>query len=127
MNETRYEKIYETIYQMVIWDEKKETVFQKLNASGVYNDEAQAMYDKAMKERISAIRKDHWIKLIKGLPWMAAAAILFFSFWEGAGGITPKLLGLCAVGMAYGLWKSSDGLVGILMAKHKRGSLADME
>lgn len=127
MNETKREKVYEAVLQMVVWDEPRENVFQKLNASGLYDDEAQAMYNKAMKERISSIRSDHWAKLLKGLFILSVSIGVFINYWEGAGAINRNLFITCFLGTGFGLWKSCEGLIGVLMAKHQRGSLADME
>jgi len=41
------------------------------------------------------------------------------------GGISGRLFGFVFLVMAFGLWKIISGLVGVMMAPHKKGSLAD--
>jgi hypothetical protein len=125
--EEKKEVIYEAILKMVIWDESKEAVFTKLSVNGFEGPEAQAMYAQARGERIASIRSDYLRKTGFGLLWFAGAAGLFSSFWYGMGGITRNVLMIVWVCAAIGLWKTTEGLVGIATAPLKRGSLADMD
>jgi len=50
---------------------------------------------------------------------------VFAIFWFGFGFIPRILIGICAVGIAYGAWKFANGLGGYISAPSQKGSLAE--
>jgi hypothetical protein len=123
--EQRRQRIYEIILRMVLWDEKEEDVFKKLEVNGFTGEKAQEMYREARRERVAAIRGDCWRPAGLGLLVLALSVGVFCQFWFGFGFIPRLLIGGCAVGTFFGGWKLVGGLVGLVTASTKQGSLAE--
>lgn len=121
----REQKIYDMVLKMVLWDEARDDVFQKLEVNGFIGDKAQEMYQRARAERVAAIRADCTRKAWAGLLWLGMGAGVFWLFWIYLGGITYQILVLSGVAMSIGTWKLVNGIAGIAMAHLKKGSLAD--
>jgi hypothetical protein len=124
--EQRQQRIYEIILRMVLWGEKSEDVFKKLEVNGFTGETAQKMYEKARRERVSAIRGDCWKCFGYGLLWVAVSVGIFLKFWEW-GGIPTFLLIALWVTTCIGAWKMIKGVIGVFTARLKTGSLANEE
>lgn len=116
---------YELILKMVLWDEPKEKIDQKLRTNKVPPAVAEQIFNHARDERIALIRSEYLKKLILGLILLGAAAATFIGCWFGLHFIPRALLYACFVASAVGLWRVVDGTTGFCMAEKKRGSVAD--
>lgn len=125
MDSPREQKIYQGILRMVLWDEPREEVFQRLEVNGITGDQAETFYTAAMKERVTTIRVAYRSKAIQGFLWMAASVAAFCLLWFGVRVLPRIVLYACGVGLGMGLLRLCDGLSGMLLATHKRGSVAD--
>ena len=127
MSTTKEEIVAEKVHRMVIWDEPREKVFETMEVNGLVGEAAERLYKQALAERISIIKGLCWRKVLVGGAWLGAAASVFCLFRFGVEAITLRLLWIVfAVGI-YGAWKCLDGVMGVLTASRKRGSLADEE
>jgi hypothetical protein len=122
--ETREQRIYNIILKMVLWGERTEDIFKKLEVAGFSEEKQKEMYARARAERVAAIRGDCWRKAGWGLLALSVAVGVFCGFWIGLGGIPRIFIGLCAVGAVFGAWWLIEGLVGVLTAPMKEGSVA---
>lgn len=116
---------YELILKMVLWDEPKEKIDQKLRANKVPSAVAEHIYKHARKERVSVIRGEYFKKLILGVILVGGATVTFIGCWFGLNFIPKVLLYACFTATAIGLWKFVDGFTGFFMAEKKTGSVAD--
>jgi len=117
------ELVYQGLLRMVLWGEPKEEVFRKARVNGLSAEEAEDLYQKAIKERICVIRAEYRGKALKGLIFIVASVVLFFI----VAAMTGRAFVIFALGVAYGLWKAIDGISGIFMAANREGSVGDIE
>jgi hypothetical protein len=117
------ELVYQGLLRMVLWGEPKEDILRKARVNGLSAEEAEGLYQKAIKERIRVIRAEYRGKALKGLMFIIASVTLFFI----AAATTGRAFVIFALGVAYGLWKAIDGISGILMAANREGSVGDIE
>jgi hypothetical protein len=122
---TREDRIYDQVLRMVLWGEKEEAVFQKLEVNGFTGNKAKEMYAKARAERVSAIRGDCLRSVGWGLLWFGAGSGVFYMFWYVLGGITRLLLMLTVGSMCAGAYMIIRAVIGFLAAPLKEGSLAE--
>jgi len=118
------ELVYQGLLRMVLWGEPKEDVLQKARVNGLGAEEAENLYQKAIKERIRVIRSEYRRKALSGLLVIAGSVALFSVVAVTTGRAYVIWL---ALGVAYGLWKAIDGFSGILMAANREGSVGDIE
>lgn len=129
---------YEAVLKMVLWDEPKEAIFQRLKVNRVSDERAQEIYKAALAERVRTLQKEG-LKMMKiGIVALILAIVAYFSFdlsslsvsrfGKGVNGtlVIPWLIGfICALMAAFGLWKLIQGGTEVLFARSKRGSIAD--
>ena len=120
----KVELVYQGLLRMVLWGEPKEDVLQKARVNGLSAEEAENLYQKAIKERIRVIRSEYRRKALSGLLVIAGSVALFSVVAVTTGRAYVIWL---ALGVAYGLWKAIDGFSGILMAANREGSVGDIE
>ena len=125
MTEEHKERIYEGVRRMVIWDEPRSDVFHRLEVNGIDPAEALHMYHKARAERIAIIRADFMKQAAFGLGLLLAGVGLFSGFWNGLEAMTRQVLIICGLATGFGIWLFFKGLLGILFAHSKQGSLAN--
>jgi len=121
------EKINEAALGMVLWGEEEEAVLEKLKSNGIVGAPARKIYQKAWRTRLSLIRSDYWRQLRGGFIWILIGLItgyaLLWGFWHGLGGSAVPLSAFVWIALAIGVWKSLNGLIGILFAGNKKGAL----
>lgn len=110
---------------MVIWDEPRGDVFQRLEVNGITGEKADKMYAAARAERIAIIRSDSVRKAVVGMGLALAGVAVFCGFWNGLGGITRPVLILCTLAVCFGTWRFFKSLLGFFFAASKEGSLAN--
>ncbi|MGC4016218.1 MAG: hypothetical protein QM755_17105 [Luteolibacter sp.] len=116
--------LYAMVLKMVLWGEKKEDVYHRLDVNGVTGPAADLLYNHARADRIATIRDAYRKKVFIGIGLILAATVTFCAFWWGLGFIPRRrLLYGCFAALGIGLWKFIDGLAGYLMAGTKEGSV----
>lgn len=116
---------YDAILKMVLWDEPREKIDQKMRVNKIAPVVAEQIYQHARADRISTIRKEYLKKALMGflVVLVTSGALLWFTI--GATGSGYNVLFVWYVPLAWGLWKLVDGTVGFFMAEKKTGSVAD--
>ena len=127
MSDSLRERLAEEVTRMVLVGETKENVMRKLEVNGITGSDADAVHDRAFRERLAVIHGFYRGKARVGLLSLAGAAavmaICFFVFH----GINRALWMIFASLVGFGLWKLIDGFSGMLMAKNREGSVADLD
>ncbi|MFD0892921.1 hypothetical protein KBB96_15995 [Luteolibacter ambystomatis] len=116
-------RLYAMVLKMVLWGEKKEDVYHRLEVNNVTGPTADLLYNHARADRIATIRDACRKKFLIGIGLILAATVTFCSFWWGLGFLPRLLLYGCFAALGIGLWKTIDGLAGYLMAGTKEGSV----
>jgi hypothetical protein len=119
------DKLYATVLRMVIWDERKETVMQVIENNGFTGDAGRKIYQKARNERIATIRADCFRKVLNGLLWIVPAVVISCVTWYWFRGIAERYFLIAPGLLLVGLWRVFDGLLGMLLAPGKKGSVAE--
>jgi len=117
--------LYQHTLKMVLWDEDVERIYKKLSVNGIRGRAADALYQRARRERIAIIRSENAKRAGVGILLILLAAGVAGTFICVLGGLSRGLTGLCATAFAFGCWKLITGLVEIIAAPAKKGSLAD--
>jgi hypothetical protein len=121
------ERIMDDVRRMVLWGEPKEAVLRKLEVNGIAGEAGAAAYSEAFAERVAVIhgfyRRKARLGLLAILGAGALMALCVFVF-EGIKGRLWIIFGLL---LGFGLWKFVDGFTGMLMAKNREGSVADLD
>lgn len=117
--------VYQSVLNMVAWDEDPKSVFRMLEVNGIVGESAQEMYRKARSDRIASIRAECWRRVLVGIVWLAAGIGVFSMFWFGFGWITRSIFVFAGLAGIKGVWTTIDGLAGVAMAPMKKGSLAN--
>ena len=127
MSESLRERIIDSVNAMVMHGEAREAAMRKLEVNGITGDEAEAIYNAAMVERVATVHGHYRRKAQKGLLLMggglALLAVCFFVF----NAINRLLWILIASALVFGGWFFVNGLSGMLMAKNHQGSVADLD
>src|SRR5262245_11338944 len=117
------QRIYNDVLRAVLWDEDRQETFDKMSVNGITGEEADAMYGEARKERASMIREGAIRSMFKGLVALMIGAGIFATFWKGLGVITGRVGIICAILGGLGGWWFLTGLIDMILAETKKGSL----
>lgn len=126
----RRERMIDSVSRRVMWGDRDEDILQSLAAKGLTNDEAVRILGEAQWERIRAIRAVYWPRIWWGLLFIAVGIALIWLIWTLTEGYTvwsSRAVILPAGPAAFGLWKLCGGLVGVLTAGSRTGSIAEIE
>ncbi len=118
------ERIVKSINKMVLWGEPRDDVMRKLAANGIIGDEAEAIYDAAMVERVRIVHVHYRGEATKGLCFLGPGLIGCLRFYQVFN--SRQLLGIF-LALGVGFWFLGKGIGGMLMAKDQEGSVADLE
>ncbi len=121
------ESIYRSVERAVLWGESREKVFKILEVNGLVGSEAEELYARARAERISVLRGEGMRRAIRGFMVWTLALSLFLWFWHDLGFITGRVLMLTSVGFLVGFWWFFDGLLRMLFAPTRTGSVVGVE
>lgn len=119
------ERVYQTVERAVLWGEPREEVFRIMETNGITGEEAEAVFQRALAERLSILRGDGLRVMIKGLVILGVSVCIFSAFWYGLGVMTRAVFVLCGLGAIWGAWLAIDGLTNIVLAPTKSGSVLE--
>lgn len=110
---------------MVLWDEPKEKIDQKMRVNNISPPIAEQLYQHARADRIRTIRAVYRKRALLGLLLLivTSGALLYGTLM--ALGTKGNVIIVWYFPMIWGLWKFIDGTVGYLTAKKTTGSIAD--
>ena len=116
---------YEVILKMVLWDEPKEKIDQKMRVNKIPPVIAEQIYQHARADRIRTIRQ-HYLKraLLGFFVVLLSSGSLLWSVLKTLGA-ENQIVFIWFAPMAWGFWKFFNGTCGFLMADKKTGSVAD--
>jgi len=117
---------YDLVLNLVLRDEKKESIYKRLEANKVSEDESDLLFKKALRQRISLIRSQSYRKIYQGLAVMAVAFMIFSFCRYQMKAIHLAILILCIMGFVSGFWLVSDGIGRFLYASNHRGEIANI-
>lgn len=117
--------LYEVVHRMVIWGEKREEVYHRMEVNGLTGEVSDLLYQTAWADRIRTIRSEYSRKLLIGIGLVVAAVITFSVCWFGLRFVPKILLYGCFIALGAGAWKFIDGTSGYLMAANKKGPAFD--
>jgi len=110
---------------MVLWDEPRAAIDQKLKVNQVPSEIADRLVKLATADRVRTIRKEALKTILMGFLFLGIAGAVFAFFWFDLGYIQRTILICCSLGAGFGLWKSINGSLSFFMARSFRGSIAD--
>lgn len=119
------EIVREAVLRMVMWDEDPADIFHKMEVNGITGAAAQSIFREARAARAAAIRAEGRNRMGEGIVWMMAGESLYSIFWFGFNGLTGGIFRLVWLAVIFGAWKTGSGLMDIVLAHRKKGSLAD--
>lgn len=120
---------YDNILRMVLWGDQPEDIMHRLEVHGITGDEARLLYQRAMAERVAAIRAHHrpaiWIGLAAWALGTGVFALLDF-LTEGFAVTHHRMILIPLFLISFGLWKLASGISGFMTAKSRTGSVSDL-
>lgn len=125
MNPPEEHRLYEVILKQVLWGESEAKIRKKLAVNEIPEEEAEAIYQAALRERAATIRKEYRGRINQGVTSLAVGVGLFSLFWLRLGFISTQILWAVGFFLVVGLWKTTQGGVGYLSANKQQGSVAD--
>jgi hypothetical protein len=125
MDSDREEMLYQHTLRMVLWDEDVERIYKRLSVNGIRGRAADALYQRARRERITMIRSENAKRAGAGILLILLSSGISSGFILGLGGMPRIVIALCAAAFGFGCWKLVTGLAEIIAAPRKKGSLAD--
>ena len=116
---------YEIILKMVLWDEPKEKIEQKLTVNNVPPAIAEQIYKHARADRIRTIRQHDIRQAMLGFFVVLLSSGLFLWFVMSTLDSAHQIVFVWFAPLAWGFWKFLSGTIGFLMADKKKGSIAE--
>jgi hypothetical protein len=117
-------QLYSTVLRSVMWDEPREEIFALLERKGMTDEQADEMFHRALSERIALIRSEGARVTVKGALLLISGIGLFCIFWFGIGVMLRGIMIISALLCGWGGWRLADGLIDIVFAATKKGSVA---
>lgn len=126
LTEVRRERIQNRISKAIIADDPQEKLDQIVAVNELTDEQATAMIQVGRKHRIDLIRGFHMKKLRSGCLILALGIFSLRGFHMFVGMITKPVLILGGLISVLGLILVIQGVLGILLAAGKRGSVEDL-
>jgi len=120
-----HHRLYDMVLKMVLWGEKKEDVYHRLEVNSVTGTTADLLYAHAWGERIATIRAAYRHKVLIGAGLIVGGLAVFSACWFGLHFIPRVLMMICFGAVGIGAWKTIDGLAGYVMAGKRQGSVTE--
>lgn len=128
--EELHARLYDGLLRKVLWGEDRDEMIRTLEVNGVSPADADRLYRKAVSERVSAIRSVYWKRIFIGLLLFAVGcASLWFVYYmtEGFTVWSVQAILIPSAPAGLGAWKLLNGLVGVLTAHTRTGSVSDID
>lgn len=125
MNSPQEHRLYPIILKQVLWDEDEAKIRKRLAVNEVSDDEAEAIYQAARKERIATLRTKHGGNFFKGLVAFLTGCAVAGGFRYQYGYLHIGVLSGAGIFLLAGLLIMLWGFLGYLGAPGKKGSVAD--
>ncbi|MBU6327176.1 MAG: hypothetical protein KGQ89_06070, partial [Verrucomicrobia bacterium] len=122
------ERMLESVTRRVIWGDLDEVILESLAAQVCSIDEASRLLRDERRERVKSIPAIYWPRMTRGLVFIAVGVGLIGLTWTLTKGYTvwsSRAVMLPAAPAAFGVWRLLGGLIGILTASSRTGSVAD--
>lgn len=125
MSSPKEHRLYDVILKQVLWDEDEAKIRKRLLVNEVPDDEAEAIFQAARKERIHLLRSRSREHIFMGLFALAAGCVVCGGFWYRLGAMHIGVLSGSGVFVVAGLCLMLKGLLDYIGAPRKNGSVAD--
>ena len=123
------ERFYDGVLRQVLWGDGRDEIMHRLEVNGITGDEADRIFQRAMRERIATIRGGYWrrigrggIVLSIGIGLFAGIAILT----EGFRVFNVLTIFVPAGVTVFGAWRFFGGVIGVLTAASRTGSISEI-
>jgi hypothetical protein len=113
-----------------MWGDRDEDILESLGAKGYSIDEARRILREARREREKTIRAVYWPRIAWGLVFIAVGVGLVWLVWfltEGYTVWSGRAVILPAAPVVFGLWRFLSGLIGVMTASSRTGSVAEID
>jgi hypothetical protein len=113
-----------------MWGDRDEDILESIAAQGFSIDEARSVLSEARREREKTIRAVYWPRIAWGLGFIVVGCGLVWLVWTLTEGYTVwsgRAVILPALPVAFGLWRFLGGLIGVMTASSRTGSIAEID
>ena len=118
-------RLYEIILKQVLWDEDEQKIRKRLQVNEVPEEEAEAIYQAALRERVSTLRIRAKDNFSKGLVAFIVGAAVLIGFWLRLKALHPSVIAGSGIFLGAGSVLMLMGALAYLAAPNKKGSVAD--
>lgn len=128
--ESRLDRALESVTRRVMWGDRDEDILESLIAKEYSIDEARRLLREARQERVKTIRAVYWPRIAWGLVFIAIGVGFVWLVWfltEGYTVWSGRSVILPAAPAAFGFWRLLGGLIGVMTASSRTGSVAEIE
>jgi hypothetical protein len=108
----------------ILWGDTPEEVIRFLRIQGLETEEASAMVQEMLRERMATIRAAGISKIFKGIGIAIGSALTFILFVK-VGFLSIWILGSLALACVFGLWLVLAGTLKVLNPKSEAGDAAE--
>jgi hypothetical protein len=108
----------------ILWGDTPEEVIRFLRIQGLETEEASAIVQAMLRERMATIRAAGISKIIKGIGIAIGSALVFILFVK-VGFLSIWVLGSLALACIFGLWLVLAGTLKVLNPKSEAGDAAE--
>ena len=118
-------RLYPIILKQVLWDEEEAKIRKRLAVNEVSEEDSEAIFQAARKERVTTLRKKHGSNFLKGLTAFLVGGLVLAIFQIKYDLIHIGVLSGAGIFLLAGFLLMLIGALGFLAAPRKRGSIAD--
>jgi hypothetical protein len=122
-------KIYTEARCKIIWGDAPDSVKEYLMKSNISNEQADGIIQALLDERYAAVKRNGKIKAIKGIAATILCGGFLFLIFSNLDSISTHStrkgggLALPALGLMWGLWKGTDGIIETLHPSKFKGDV----
>jgi hypothetical protein len=108
----------------IFWGDPPETVINYLRMQGISYDEAVALTDEFMRERVADIRKSAIGRILIG-SGLIAVPVIALIIQASVSFYSAKLIGVTGAVGLFGAWKLLQGILALVFPESEAGDRAD--